>query len=91
MALTASQLDQLHRTLLDAFTQDEMRRLLRVCMGVNFDHVITSNKPFADQVWDLAVLADREGRAVELAGCAADDKPANHSLQTLRCHTTLYQ
>ena len=59
MALTASQLDQLHRTLLEAFTQDEMRRLLRVCMGVNFDQVITSNKPFVDQVWDLAVLADQ--------------------------------
>ena len=91
MALTASQLDQLHRTLLEAFTRDEMRRLLRVCIGVNFDHVITSNKPFVDQVWDLAVLADQQGRAIELASYAAADKPANPSLQDLRCHTTLYQ
>ena len=28
MAFTASQLDQLHRTLLDAFKRDDLRRLL---------------------------------------------------------------
>jgi hypothetical protein len=49
MALTASQLDQLHRTLLDAFTRDDLRRLLRLRMEVDFDHV-AAEKGQQDQV-----------------------------------------
>lgn len=82
MPVAGSQLDRIHRTILAAFTRDELRRALRVCMGLSFDDY-APDKGFADQMWALMEWAARQDRVKELVRCAHEHNVTNIELAAL--------
>lgn len=82
MPLTGPQLHQIHQAILAAYTRDELRRVLKVGMDVDFDAVVPE-KAFGEQVFALVEWADRQGMAAELVRCAWENNQRNATLTSL--------
>ncbi len=82
MSLSGSQLERVTQALRSAYTRDELRAVLRVCMEEDFDDLV-ADKAFAAQVFDLVRWAERYGRVEQLVRCAAAHNPGNAALQRL--------
>jgi len=82
MPLTGSQLSRIHHAVLAAYTRDELKRTLRICMDVSFDEY-APDKGFADQVWALLEWAGRQDRVNDLVRCVHDNNKTNAELAAL--------
>ena len=82
MRLTGKQFAQLQMVILAAFTRDELRRLLKVEMDTSLE-LITGDKGFEAQVFDLLLWLERQGRMLEFVECARAANPANQALATV--------
>ena len=82
MSLTGSQIGRIHAALVSAYGRDEFRRVVKVCMDVDFD-AIAPEKGFSDQVFHLVRWADQQGRSLELVKCAWENNQRNEGLQAL--------
>ena len=82
MSLSGSQLDQIHRAILAAYTRDELRRAVKVGMDVDFD-AIAPERGFSDQLWTFIDWANRQERALELVQCAWEHNQGNSELAAL--------
>ena len=81
MRLTGKQFAQLQMVILAAFTRDELRRLLKVDLDTSLE-LITGDKGFEAQVFDLLLWLERQGRLLEFVECARTANPANQELAT---------
>ncbi|MFN8465487.1 MAG: effector-associated domain EAD1-containing protein [Caldilineaceae bacterium] len=82
MPLSGSQLDQIHRAIVTAYTRDELRRVVRVCMDLSYDDY-APDKGFADQLWALIEWAVRQDRVKDLIRCAHESNDSNIELGVL--------
>jgi hypothetical protein len=82
MPLTGSQLNRIHHAVLGAYTRDELKRTLRICMDASFDEY-APEKGFADQVWALLEWAVRQDRVKDLVRCAHEHNATNLELDAL--------
>jgi len=82
MPLTGPQMEQVANAITDAYTRAELKRVVRVCMGENFDALV-SDGPFSQQVFELVDWANRKNRAAELIACAYNGNKGNSGLAAL--------
>jgi len=83
MPYTASFLDRLHGALLAAFSRDDLRQLVALCLDADFDH-IAAEKGFSDQVFEFVQWAVRRDRIEDLVVCAQEARPSDTELAALR-------
>ena len=83
MSLTGSQLSQIHKAILAAYTPDALTRVVKTGMDEDLFAIASDKLPFDDQVWSLVDWASRHGRAVELVKCAFDNNQGNDALAAL--------
>lgn len=86
MSLSGAQLDQLHQALLTAFTEPELRRLVRFELNEDLDQ-IAGGSDLSDRAYNLATWTDREGRVPDLIAGALRRKPRNADLTALAAAT----
>ena len=82
MPLTGPQIDRIHSVLLAAFSRDELRHVVRVCLDADFDALVP-DKAFAAQVSELVRWADRKNRTFDLVRCAYEHNQGNAELRAL--------
>jgi formylglycine-generating enzyme required for sulfatase activity len=82
MSVTGPQLDRITEAILAAYSRDELRRVLHMCMDIDFD-AIAPDKGFAVQVYELAQWANRRDRALELLECVYEHNQGNAGLKAL--------
>ncbi|MFN8467932.1 MAG: SRPBCC domain-containing protein [Caldilineaceae bacterium] len=81
-SLTGPQLGLIVDTIKAAYTRIELREILRVCMNMDFDAVV-SDSDFVHQISQLVEWANRHGRVEELVDCAVQGNSTNWDLQVL--------
>jgi serine/threonine-protein kinase len=79
MRLTGKQFSQLQAVILAAFTRDELRRLLKVDLETSLE-LITGDKGFEAQVFDLLLWLERQERVLEFVNSAHTANPTNEAL-----------
>jgi len=80
MALHGKQIKQLCTALTDAFTRDELRRMVALGMNLNLDYIVPAG-PLSNQVFELVMWAERHDRIGELVAAAVSANPGNPELQ----------
>jgi len=93
MLLEGSQLSRITDALLAAYTYDELRRMLKELMNVDFSHLTAAEKTFAAQVFELVEWFDRQGRLVDLVRNAHERVPGNTFLEAVfieRCRPPVH-
>lgn len=78
--LTGQQFGALQQALLDAFSLDELRMMVRIKLGENLE-VIASTGSLATIVDELIRWAERYGRLADLVRGASKTRPGNRELQ----------
>jgi len=81
--LTGAQVNRITDALLAAYTRDELHRMVRAGMDVDFTHHAAPDKPYDAQVFDFVEWADRQERVAELIACAYNANYRNAALQEL--------
>jgi formylglycine-generating enzyme required for sulfatase activity len=79
MRLTGRQFSHLHAGIVAAFTRDELRRVLKVELETDLE-LITGDKGFEAQVFDLLLWLERQGRMLEFVERARAANPGNEAL-----------
>ena len=82
MTLTGPQIERITEAIRRAYSRDELRRAVLVCMDEDFDSLV-SEKAYAAQVFELVAWANRQSRAVDLLRCAYEHNRTNEALRAL--------
>lgn len=82
MSLSGIQIKRIHQALLDAFTRDEFRRLLRTEMDTDFGSLV-GDQGASEQFFAIVEWADRTGRIADLLVAALITNPNNAKLSNL--------
>lgn len=80
--LYGPQTERLYTAILAAFNREEMRRILRTCMDVNFEHVV-AEQAFQEQAFELIEWARRTQKLPALIHCLQSARPDNRELAAL--------
>lgn len=70
----------IREALLDAFSEEDLRILLREWMDVRLDHVVGSGN-LSTRIFELLEWSEREGRETELVRAAAVNRPRHAKMQ----------
>lgn len=82
MTLTGSQIERIAEAIQNAYSRDELRRVVLACMDKEFDGLV-ADKAYAAQVFDLVQWANRQSRAMDLLYCAYEHNRTNEALKML--------
>lgn len=82
MKFTGQELEQLQQALLNAFTLETLRQMLRFKLEKDLD-VITTANGFNNIVFDLINIASKEGWLIQLISVAKDYNPNNQVLNAV--------
>jgi hypothetical protein len=82
MAFLAQHLEELKDALVQAFSEEELKQLVRFALTLDLDS-ITSKGNRSDRVFELLTWAQREGNPEQLFYAALARKPGNPKLQAL--------
>ena len=82
MPLPGTLLKRIQQVMLDAFSRDELRALVRFGLEQDFE-ALTPDKALTAQVFALTTWARRNGRLLDLLRCAHEERPGNQELQAL--------
>ena len=82
MPLPGPLLKRIQQVMLDAFSRDELRSLVRFGLDQDFE-ALTPDKALTVQVFALIKWAQRNGCLRNLIDCAQKDRPRHHELQAL--------
>lgn len=82
MRLTGVQVKLLQDALLDAYDRDTLRQMLRICLDLDYDSLV-SDGAFANQVYELIQWAERHSRTSDLIECAQAGNPTNAQLKAI--------
>lgn len=72
--------EDLHDAILDAFSEDELEKLLNFKLGLDFDRIVAAG-PREDRVYDLLKYLDRRDRLGELIDAVQVVRPKNDRLK----------
>ncbi|MBK8045957.1 MAG: toll/interleukin-1 receptor domain-containing protein [Anaerolineales bacterium] len=82
MKLTGKHLKRIQLAIMDGYSQESLRRMVRIQMDVNLQHV-AGGANFADVVWNLIEWAEAQNRLQELIDGAYAENPNNAELKAL--------
>ncbi|MFN8469038.1 MAG: effector-associated domain EAD1-containing protein [Caldilineaceae bacterium] len=82
MKLPGKQLERIHLTLLDGFTPESLRRMVRVYLDVSLQEQ-AGGATFSDQVWSLVEWAEKNGKLPDLINGAHTANPDNVEIRSL--------
>ena len=82
MTLTPTQLRKLRDALVDAYDEDSFEQMLLFNTGKRLD-VIVARKGFKTTVFNVIMLAEREGWTLKLAAAAHNENPGNAKLMLI--------
>lgn len=82
MSLAGPQIDRIAEAIRQAYTRDELRRVVKVCLDEDLDALVP-DKAFSDQVFLLVEWANRKDRALELVWCTWEHNRGNAGLKAL--------
>jgi formylglycine-generating enzyme required for sulfatase activity len=80
MPLTPEQFKEIEDALLQAYSEFELRRMVRFGLDENFDG-IAGGRNLSEQIFNLILWAERAGRELDLVCSAHEHNPGNRLLQ----------
>lgn len=82
MSLEPQQFGQLHEALIRAFTEEDLRLLAKIELGINLDEVVAKGS-LRTRLFELIEWVEQTGRTVDLIRGAYKGNPLNRDLQVL--------
>jgi formylglycine-generating enzyme required for sulfatase activity len=90
MHLAGHSLVRIQQAVLGAFSREELRRLLKVELDLDLDHVV-ADRDLGGQVFDLLLWLQRRNRIGEFIACACRANPTNPALAALDLYVEAVQ
>ena len=81
MPFSGAQLSSITDALLAAYSRDELRRMVKARMNVDFSQHVSAERTYDAQVFGFVEWADRQGQALELLDFAAAERKQSTGLQ----------
>jgi formylglycine-generating enzyme required for sulfatase activity len=75
--------ERIHDVVIDAFTPDELKRILSYRMDVNLEEIVSLPADYNKQVFEIIRWADKRNRKLELLECLYEANPTNKALEAL--------
>ncbi len=86
MKLSAQQFEELGDAIAEAFTRDELERLVRLHLGVDLGNIINLDAPFRNIVFDLIDYFNGKGLTEQLIKAVGRERPANSQIRAALEH-----